>query len=281
VDEASLKYKVAREGVEIGEYTRSEVLQLYYNLKIKLTDHMWREGMTEWLTLYDIYTEFLNDPDQLRGYDREIQMTTKTSYRLKYLIEKSKIRIQDKKRAPKEFKKTQKHLEQEAEKIRNRIAITTDADELHDLQSELLQAEGWLDINSATHEGRDEDYSKMEVEETRDEIKTLENMRIAFWWSTFQKEPPKLNKKDLKRLAVSYENRVMTILRGGVPWSTNYFANGSFYYMPSCRTLHELHGKNYECPPTAEIERILGELDAENPDWDDHHPELFFSKLVR
>ncbi len=281
MDSAQIKYKVAREGVEIGDHTKEELLQLYFDEKVKLSDHLWREGMTEWLTLYDMYAEFLITTDQLRGYDREIQMTTKTSYRLKYLIEKSKKRIQEKKKAPKEFRKTQTQLSQEVEKIRQKIANTTNADRLHELQSDLLQAEGWLEINSVTHEGRDEEYSSIQVDETKDEIKSLQEMRAAFWWCTFQKDPPKLNKRDTKRLAESYERRVSTILRGGVPWSTNYFENGSFYYMPSCRMLHESYGKNYECPPLSDIRKILRELDTSNPDWDSDNPELFFSKLAK
>jgi hypothetical protein len=273
------RYKVARDGVEIGEFTKKELLQLYYEQKITLGDYLWREGLSEWKTLYDLYVEFLETPEQLRAYDREIQMTTKTSYRLKYLIQKSYERIQVKKKAPADYKKMQAEMKKEAIKIRQRLERTKDLDGQESLRSELIQVEGEMEMNSASHEGRDKEYTKMEIDETKEQIETLQSMRIAFWWISFDKDPPKLNKKDLKRLTQSYESRVSQILRGGVPWSSNYFELGSLFSMPSNRSLYENYAKNYPRPSEAEISLILKSLDEQDPEWDATSPEQFYSNL--
>lgn len=273
------RYKVARDGVEIGEFTKKELLQLYYEQKITLGDYLWREGLSEWKTLYDLYVEFLETPEQLRAYDREIQMTTKTSYRLKYLIQKSYERIQVKKKAPADYKKMQAEMKKEAIKIRQRLERTKDLDGQESLQSELIQVEGEMEMNSASHEGRYKEYTKMEIDETKEQIETLQSMRIAFWWISFDKDPPKLNKKDLKRLTQSYESRVSQILRGGVPWSSNYFELGSLFSMPSNRSLYENYAKNYPRPSEAEISLILKSLDEQDPEWDATSPEQFYSNL--
>ena len=97
------------------------------------------------------------------------------------------------------------------------------------------------------------------------------------WLSMY--DDHKLNKKDIKKLAKSYEERVSQILSGTVPWSSTYFQLGSLFSMPSSRTLYDAYGKNYIKPSDAEIENILEKLDEENPDWDNLNPELFYSDL--
>jgi hypothetical protein len=104
-------------------------------------------------------------------------------------------------------------------------------------------------------------------------------MRIVFWTTTFEKEPPKLNKKEIKELVDSYETRVLHILRGLVPWSSNYFESGSFFSMPSSRSLFEEYGRKYIRPSEAEIKLILKKLDAHNPEWDDINPGMFYADL--
>lgn len=275
-----VKYKVARDGTEFGEHTAGDLLHLYYSQKINLTDHLWREGLDEWKTLYDLYTEFLSTPEQLRAQDREIQMTTKTSYRIKYLINKSRAWIKEKKRNPAKNKKIMAQLERDVEMIREKIKNTTDIDEEHELQSELLAAETWLDLSPSMGDGRDdEEYIQIISEESKEEIELLKGMRIGFWWTTFEKDLPKLNKKELKRLTQSYESRVSQILRGAVPWSSIYFECGSLFSMPLSRALYEAHGKNYIRPAETEIKQILKKLDEETPDWDDQNPEMFYLDL--
>lgn len=275
-----VSYKVARDGVEIGEHNKTELLQLYFDQKIKLTDHLWRNGLTEWTTLYDLYMEFLETPEQLRAHDRDVQMTTKTSYRIKYLINKSRSWIKEKRKNPAKNKKAIAELEKEVERIREKIKGTSDIDAEHELQSDLLRAETELDIYPSLGDGRDdEEYVAIISEESKEQIEQLNKMRVAFWWLTFDRDPPKLNKKDLKRLTQSYESRVSQMLRGGVPWSSNYFELGSLFSMPSVRTLHEVHGKNYIRPTETQIKQILKKLDEETPDWDDRNPELFYSDL--
>ena len=275
-----VRYKVARDGVELGEHTAGDLLHLYFDQKINLTDHLWREGLDEWKTLYDLYTEFLSTPEQLRAQDRELQMTTKTSYRIKYLINKSSSWIKKKRKNPAKNKRIIAQLEGEVEKIRNKINNTTDYDQLHELQSELLAAETELDIFPSFGDGRDdEEYIQTISEESKEEIEQLKGMRVGFWWTTFEKDLPKLNKKELKRLTQSYESRVSQILRGAVPWSSIYFECGSLFSMPSSRALYEAHGKNYTRPTETQIKQILKKLDEETPDWDDKNPEMFYADL--
>jgi hypothetical protein len=275
-----VSYKVARDGVEIGEHSKTELLQLYFDQKIKLTDHLWRNGLTEWTTLYDLYMEFLETPEQLRAHDRDVQMTTKTSYRIKYLINKSRSWIKEKRKNPAKNKKVIAQLEKEVERIREKIKGTSDIDEEHELQSDLLRAETELGIYPSLGDGRDdEEYVAIISEESKEQIEQLNMMRVAFWWVTFDRDPPKLNKKDLKRLTQSYESRVSQMLRGGVPWSSNYFELGSLFSMPSTRALYEAHGKNYIRPTETQIKQILNKLDEETPDWDDQNPEMFYSDL--
>jgi hypothetical protein len=278
--QSQVRYKVAREGVEIGEFDKQELLQLYYDQKITLSDYLWREGMSEWKTLYELYTEFLETPEQLRAYDREIQMTTKTSYRIKYLINKSRRWITEKRKQPAKNKKILAELEKEVQRIKKKIENAKDLDEEEDLKSDLLRAEVELDLFPSIGDGRDdEEYVAIVSEETKEEIETLKNMRGSFWWITFDKDPPRLNKRDLKRLAQSYETRVSQILRGSVPWSSNYFELGSLFSMPSNRALYEAYGKNYIRPKESEIPTILKRLDEADPEWDDKNPELFYSAL--
>jgi hypothetical protein len=275
-----VSYKVARDGVEIGEHNRTELLQLYFDQKIILSDYLWRDGLTEWQTLYDLYTEFLETPEQLRAYDRELQMMTKTSYRIKYLINKSRGWIKEKRKQPAKNKKIMAELEKEVERIKKKIESAKDVDEEEELRSELLRAEAELDSFQSIGDGRDdEEYVAVISEESKEQIEQLINMRVAFWWVTFDRDPPKLNKKDLKRLSQSYESRVSQILRGGVPWSSNYFELGSLFSMPLNRTLHEAHGKNYIRPTETQIKQILKKLDEETPDWDDQNPEMFYLDL--
>jgi hypothetical protein len=274
-----VKYKVARNGVEIGEHAKSELIQLYYDQKIKLTDYLWREGLQDWKTLYDLYAEFLVTPEQLRANDRELQMTTKTSYRIKYLIQKSRAWIKEKRKAPASFRQERKKLEKEIEALRIKAENEKDPDKWDDLNSELTQARGMLEISSISHEGRDEDYIESISDESKQELIELRSMRLMFWCGTFEGKPPELNKKDIKKLAKSYEERVSQILSGTVPWSSTYFQLGSLFSMPSSRTLYDVYGKNYIKPSEAEIQNILEKLDEEKPDWDDLNPELFYSDL--
>jgi hypothetical protein len=274
-----VRYKVAKDGVVIGEHAKSELLQLYFDQKIKLSDYLWRDGLTEWQTLYDLYTEFLETPEQLRAHDRDVQMTTKTSYRIKYLTEKSSTYIKQKRKSPNLFKREQASLSRKIAALRQKVASEQDADKWDDLNSQLIEAEGMLGINECSHEGRDEEYIDSIADETKDEIAVLRKTRVAFWCLTFEKDPPNLNKKELKILTESYETRVSQILRGLVPWSTIYFELGSIFSMPSTRALYEAHGKNYIRPTEAEINKILKTLDEQNPDWDEKTPEIFYSNL--
>lgn len=140
-----VRYKVARDGIEIGEHAKSELVQLYFDQKITLSDYLWRDGLTEWQTLYDLYTEFLETPEQLRAYDRELQMMTKTSYRIKYLINKSRGWIKEKRKQPARNKKIMAELEKEVERIKKKIESVKDIDEEEELRSDLLRAEAELD----------------------------------------------------------------------------------------------------------------------------------------
>ena len=282
-----VKYKVARDGIEIGEHAKTDLIQLYYDQKVKLTDYLWREGLEEWKTLYELYVEFLETPEQARAYDREVQMTTKTSYRIKYLIEKIEGCNREKRKGPAEYKKIKDELDQDIKRLQNKIRESSDIDESEDLKSELLCAEASLSLHHGGHEeGHEEEYMETlsdEVEEESEnhkmEINELNNNRVAFWMTTFEGEPPNLNKRDNKKLNESYATRVSQILRGSVPLSSMYFELGSLYGMPSSRTLYDAYGKNYIKPSDAEIENILEKLDEEKPDWDDLHPELFYSDL--
>ena len=279
-DTSIIMYKVARDGVEIGEHSSPALLQLYYDQKIKLTDHLWREGLEDWMTLYDLYTEFLSTPDQLRAYDREAQMITNTSYRIKYLINKSRARIKRITKAPAKNERILAQLEAEAIKIREKIAKAEDIEEEHDLRSDLLVIETEIEIFPSMGDGRiDDDYAETESVEAKEEIEQLQNMRREFWCTTFEQEQPKLNKKDLKRLAESYETRVSQILRGAVPSSFLYFVNGSPFYLLSSRALWDSHGKNLKKPTDKEIKDILKVLDDRDPEWDNTNPGLFYSEL--
>ena len=42
-----VRYRVVRDGVELGEFTKSELLKLYFVQNIKLTDQLWRQGLAE------------------------------------------------------------------------------------------------------------------------------------------------------------------------------------------------------------------------------------------
>jgi hypothetical protein len=282
-----VRYRAARNSVEIGDHTKSELLQLYYDQKIKLTDHLWREGLEEWKTLYELYAEFLETPEQLRAYDRDVQMTTKTSYRIKYLIQKSEGYNRKNQEVPAEYKMIKEELEQDIKRLQDKIRESEDLDECEDLKSELLSAEASLSLHHGGHEeGHEEEYMEAlsdeleeEAENQKEQINELESSRIAFWLTTFEKDPPKLNKKEIKKLTESYETRVSQILRGSVPWSSMYFGLGSFYGMPSTRSLFEAYGKYYAQPTEAEIKQILAKLDAGNPEWDDTNPEMFYSDL--
>jgi hypothetical protein len=271
---------VAREGVELGEFTKAELLHLYLIQNIKLSDHLWREGLTEWRTLYDLYAEFLETPEQLRAYDRELQMTTKTSYRIKYLIQKTSVWIKEKKKQPAKNKRIMAQLKKKVESVKEKIKNAKDTDEEHELQSDLLWAETELDMFPSVGTGRDdEEYVAMVSQESSEEIQQLQNMRVVFWATTFVSEPPKLNKSEYKKLSESYETRVSQILRGVVCWSNYYFEKGSIFSMPSNRALYEAYGKNYVQPNEVEIKQILKKLDEKNPDWDDQNPEMFYSDL--
>jgi len=282
-----VRYRAARNSVEIGDHTKSELLQLYYDQKIKLTDHLWREGLEDWKTLYELYAEFLETPEQLRAYDRDVQMTTKTSYRIKYLIQKSEGYNRKNREVPAEYKKIKEEIEQDIKMLQDKIRESEDLDECEDLKSELLSAEASLSLHHGGHEeGHEEEYIEVisdeveeETENQKKQINELKSSRIAFWMTTFEKDPPKLSKKEIKKLTESYETRVSQILRGSVPWSSVYFELGSFYGMPSTRSLFESYGKKYVRPTEAEIKQILKKLDAGNPEWDDTNPEMFYLDL--
>ena len=274
------KYKVARKGVELGDFTKSELLKQYFDQNIKLTDHIWRAGLTEWRTLYDLFAEFLQTPEQWRAYDRELQMTTKTSYRLKYLLSKSTSRICEKRKTRTSFNRQQGKLKKDIEELRIKAANEKDPDKLDDLNSDLNWAEGMLEANNIGHEGRDDNYLYIS-DESREEIAQLKCMRVAFWQTTFEGDPPKMGKKDVRALTRSYEERVDQILRGLVPWSTNYFELGSLFSMPSSRALYESHGKKIKQPSVKQIKDILKKLDEENPEWDDKTPEMFYGVLAK
>lgn len=281
------RYRAARNGVEFGEYTKSELLQLYYDQKIKLTDDLWREGLEEWSSLYDLFVEFLETPQQLRAYDRDVQMTTKTSYRIKHLIQKSEGYNKENRKVPAEYKKIKEELEQDIKRLQDKIRDSDDLDECEDLKSELLSAEASLSLHHGGHEeGYDEEYTEAlsddveeEIENQKKQINELKRKRVEFWMTTFEKDPPKLNKKEVKKLTETYETRVSQILRGSVPWSSMYFELGSFYGMPSTRSLFEAYGTHYVQPTEAEIKQILEKLDAGNPEWDDTNPEMFYLDL--
>jgi len=282
-----VRYKVARDGTEIGEHAKSELVQLYFDQKIKLTDDLWREGLEEWSSLYDLFVEFLETPEQLRAYDRDVQMTTKTSYRIKYLIQKSEGYNKENRKVPAEYKKIKEELEQDIKRLQDKIRDSDELDECEDLKSELLSAEASLSLHHGGHEeGYEEEYTEAlsddveeEIENQKQQINELKNNRIAFWMTTFEKDLPKLNKKEVKKLTESYETRVSQILRGSVPWSSMYFELGSLFSMPSNRALYEAYGKNYLRPTETQIKQILKKLDEETPDWDDLNPELFYSDL--
>lgn len=272
------KYKVARKGVELGDFSKSELLKQYLDQNIKLTDHIWRAGLTEWRTLYDLFTEFLQTPEQWRAYDRELQMTTKTSYRLKYLLSKSASRISEKRKTRISFNRQQRKLKKDIEKLRIKAANEKDPDKLYDFNSDLNWAEDMIEANNIGHEGRDDNYFYIS-DESKEEMAQLKCMRVVFWQTTFEGNPPKMSKKDVRALTNSYETRVSQILRGLVPWSTNYFELGSLFSMPSSRALYEAHGKNFIRPAENQIKQILKKLDEETPDWDDKNPEIFYLDL--
>lgn len=258
------------------------MLELYLGEKIKFSDLLWREGLNEWKTLYDLYAEFLITPEQIRAQDRDMQMTTKTSYRLKYLKNKSEAWIHQKqemlKSLQKQREKVHKEFKTDVNNLNERLKAES-PDEHGEIEKDLYVRRGMNHIEKI-HLQTQRSFARMDIQQEKETTKDLEDMRIAFWETTFNEPPVRLKKRIRELLKESYERRVDSILRGGVPWSSLYFWANSFYWMPSSRALYESHGKNYECPSTSVIVNRLDVLDETNPKWDENTPEIFFDRFV-
>jgi hypothetical protein len=60
--------KIARNGVEIGEYEPGQLETLINQDVLRITDHYWKEGMTEWMPVDKILTELVTQKKAHRSH---------------------------------------------------------------------------------------------------------------------------------------------------------------------------------------------------------------------